>query len=54
MMRAFKLYTGADNVSHVLEGTIDETDRTDVVAIHSRKRRRTPHTIGTLTRSRSL
>jgi quercetin dioxygenase-like cupin family protein len=34
MLRAFKLYTGADNASHVLEGTIDETDRTDVVAIH--------------------
>ena len=34
MMRAFKLYTGHDNASHVLEGTIDEKDRTDVVAIH--------------------
>ena len=33
-MRAFKLYTGADNASHVLEGTIDEKDRTDLVAIH--------------------
>jgi hypothetical protein len=34
MVRAFKLYTGADNASHVLEGTIDEKDRTNVVAIH--------------------
>jgi len=34
MLRAFKLYTGPDNASHVLEGTIDEKDRTDVVAIH--------------------
>ena len=34
MMRAFKLYTGPDNASHVLEGTIDEKDRTDVIAIH--------------------
>ena len=34
MLRAFKLYTGADNASHVLEGTIDLTDRTDVTAIH--------------------
>ena len=34
MMRAFKLSTGPDNASHVLEGTIDEKDRTDVVAIH--------------------
>ncbi len=33
-MRAFKLYTGHDNASHVLEGTIDEKARTDVVAIH--------------------
>ena len=37
MMRAFKLYTGTDNASHVLEGTIDEKDRTDVVAIHFKK-----------------
>jgi quercetin dioxygenase-like cupin family protein len=33
-IRAFKLYTGADNASHVLEGTIDQKSRTDVVAIH--------------------
>jgi quercetin dioxygenase-like cupin family protein len=33
-IRAFKLYTGSDNASHVLEGTIDEKARTDVVAIH--------------------
>ena len=34
MLHAFKLYTGADNASHVLEGTVVENDRTDVVAIH--------------------
>jgi quercetin dioxygenase-like cupin family protein len=34
MLRAFKLYTGADKASHVLEGTIDLKDRTDVTAIH--------------------
>jgi quercetin dioxygenase-like cupin family protein len=33
-IRAFKLYTGPDNASHVLEGTIDEKDRTNVIAIH--------------------
>jgi hypothetical protein len=33
-IRAFKLYTGFDHASHVLEGTIDEMDRTDVIAIH--------------------
>jgi quercetin dioxygenase-like cupin family protein len=33
-IRAFKLYTGPDNASHVLEGTIAEQDRTDVIAIH--------------------
>ena len=33
-IRAFRLYTGPDNASHVLEGAIDQTDRTDVVAIH--------------------
>jgi len=31
-IRAFKLYTGPDHVSHALEGTIDERDRTDVIA----------------------
>ena len=34
MLHAFKLYTGPDNASHVLEGTVAENDRTDVVAIH--------------------
>jgi len=33
-IRAFKIYTGPDNASHVLEGTIDQKDRTQVVAIH--------------------
>ncbi|MGO9993076.1 MAG: hypothetical protein ACLPTF_11270 [Steroidobacteraceae bacterium] len=33
-IRAFKLYTGPDHASHALEGTIDEQNRTDVVAIH--------------------
>jgi quercetin dioxygenase-like cupin family protein len=33
-MRAFKLYTGPDNASHVLQGTINQSDRTDVIAIH--------------------
>jgi quercetin dioxygenase-like cupin family protein len=34
MLRAFKLTTGADNASHVEEGTLAQDDRTDVVAIH--------------------
>jgi quercetin dioxygenase-like cupin family protein len=34
MLHAFKLYTGSDSASHVLEGAIDERDRTGVVAIH--------------------
>jgi quercetin dioxygenase-like cupin family protein len=34
MLHAFKLYTGPDKASHVVEGTIDESDRTGVVAIH--------------------
>jgi hypothetical protein len=33
-IRAFKLYTGPDHASHALEGTIDERDRTDEIAIH--------------------
>jgi quercetin dioxygenase-like cupin family protein len=33
-IRAIKLYTGPDHASHVLEGTIDEKDRTDVIAVH--------------------
>jgi quercetin dioxygenase-like cupin family protein len=34
MLHAFKLYAGPDNASHVLEGSVAENDRTDVVAIH--------------------
>jgi quercetin dioxygenase-like cupin family protein len=33
-IRAYKLYTGPEHASHALEGTIDERDRTDVIAIH--------------------
>jgi len=33
-IRAFKLYTGPDHATHVLQGTIDEKDRTEVIAIH--------------------
>ena len=33
-IRAFKLYAGPDRATRVLEGTIDEKDRTDVIAIH--------------------
>jgi quercetin dioxygenase-like cupin family protein len=33
-IRAFKLYAGTDLASHVREGTIDEQDRTQVIAIH--------------------
>ena len=34
MLHAFKLYTGPDKASHVLEGAITESERTEVVAIH--------------------
>jgi uncharacterized cupin superfamily protein len=33
-MRAFKLYTGEDNASHVLEGTLTLNQPTDVTAAH--------------------
>lgn len=33
-MHAFKLYTGKDNASHVLEGTLTLDRRTDVMAVH--------------------
>jgi quercetin dioxygenase-like cupin family protein len=33
-VRAYKLYTGPDNASHVVKGTINQNDRTDVVAVH--------------------
>jgi quercetin dioxygenase-like cupin family protein len=33
-MRAFKLYTGADNASHLLEGELTLDRRTDVIAVH--------------------
>lgn len=34
MLRAYKLYTGADNASHVMEGTVAQNDRTDVASIY--------------------
>lgn len=34
MLHAFKLYTGADNASHVAEGTVAENGRTGAIAIH--------------------
>ena len=33
MVRAFRLYTGPDNASHVMEGTVALDQRADVVAI---------------------
>jgi hypothetical protein len=33
-MRAIKLWTGEDNASHVLEGTLTLDRRTDVAAVH--------------------
>ena len=34
MLQAFKLYTGKDNQSHVLEGSVRENMQSDVVSIH--------------------
>jgi quercetin dioxygenase-like cupin family protein len=34
MVHAFKLYSGPDNASHVIEGMVALSDRTDVVAVH--------------------
>src|ERR1700730_11340589 len=34
MLHAFKLYTGSDNASHVIKGTVAQNNRSDVVAIH--------------------
>jgi quercetin dioxygenase-like cupin family protein len=34
MMHAFKLYSGPDHASHVIEGTVAMDARTDVVAVH--------------------
>jgi hypothetical protein len=33
-MRAIKLWTGKDNASHVLEGTLTLDRRTDVTTVH--------------------
>jgi quercetin dioxygenase-like cupin family protein len=33
-MHAFKLYTGAEDASHLLEGEVTLDQRTDVVAVH--------------------
>ncbi len=42
-MHAFKLYTGKDNASHVLEGTLTLDRRTDVMAVHFKES--PPHSI---------
>jgi quercetin dioxygenase-like cupin family protein len=34
VLHAFKLFTGPDNASHVLEGTVAQNDPSDVVSIH--------------------
>jgi quercetin dioxygenase-like cupin family protein len=34
MLHALKLYTGPDNASHMLEGTVAPNERSDVIAIH--------------------
>lgn len=34
MLHAFKLYTGADNASHVVEGTVAQNDPSEVSSIY--------------------
>ncbi len=34
MLHAFKLYTGPDSASHVVEGTMAENEATEVASIH--------------------
>ena len=34
MLHGFKLYTGPDNASHVMEGWLTQNDRTDVSTIY--------------------
>lgn len=34
MLHAFKLYTGPDNASHVLEGSVTQGDRADAIAVY--------------------
>ncbi len=34
MLHAFKLYTGSDNASHLVEGTVAAHQTTDVLSIH--------------------
>jgi quercetin dioxygenase-like cupin family protein len=33
-MNAFKLFTGSDNASHLISGTLEFDQRTDAVAVH--------------------
>jgi len=52
-MHAFKLYTGEDNASHVLEGTLTLDRRTDVIAVHFKDRRHILASTGTTHRNRN-
>jgi len=53
MLHAFKLFTGPDNASHVVEGAVAENDRTDVVAIHFKETPAHRRSIGTTRPSRN-
>ena len=50
-MRAFKLYIGSDNASHVLEGEVALMSGPTSSPCISRNRHRIPHWIGTSRRS---
>jgi quercetin dioxygenase-like cupin family protein len=34
LLHAYKLFTGPDNASHVIEGTVAQNDSSDVLSIH--------------------
>ena len=50
-MRAFKLYIGSDNASHVLEGEVALDKSTDVVSLHFQESPPGSASIGTSRRS---
>ena len=50
-MKAFKLFTGPDNASHLIIGTLDLDHRTDTVAVHFKEL--PPHSAFDCTRRRN-
>ena len=54
MLHAFKLYSGSDNASHVVEGTVAQNDPSESFPSISKNRHHVPHWTGRMHPSDSM